>query len=122
MSPRKTILLIEDETDLVKVLSAGLEKSGWRVLAAYDGEEGLKKANEVLPDLILLDVMMPRMNGFQVCHDLKTNPRTKKIPVIMLTVRARANDKSWGIEVGACDYIIKPFTLKTLKQHINAHL
>ena len=114
--------MVEDETDLTQVLEAGLEKAGWGILVAHDGEEGLKKANEMLPDLILLDIAMPRMNGFQVCHDLKTNPKTKKIPVIMLTVNSRPSDKSWGIEVGACDYITKPFTMESLKQHISAHL
>ena len=109
MSDRKRILIVDDEKDLVDILKARLEIEGYEILAAYDGQEGLEKAQEEKPDLILLDVMMPKMNGYQVCRLLKYDEEFQNIPVIIITARGQEQDKMTGDEVGADEYITKPF-------------
>lgn len=105
----KKILIVDDEKDLVETLTFRLEAAGFEVIPAYDGLEGLSKARKEKPDLILLDVMMPKMDGYQVCRLLKFSTDTKDIPIIMLTARGQDRDKLTGQEVGADVYITKPF-------------
>lgn len=122
MNQKKKILLIDDEEDLIEELKLGLEGNGCEVLTAYDGQEGLEKARREKPDLILLDILMPEVNGFQVCHDLKKDTATQSIPVIMLTAMAQEKDKSWGKECGADAYITKPCAMKPLLSKIKSLL
>ncbi len=105
----KKILLVDDEESLVVLLGERLKFNGYEVITASDGQEGLDKAKKEKPDLILLDVMMPKMNGYQVCRLLKFDQRFKHIPIIMLTARTQAIDMKTGKETGADAYITKPF-------------
>ncbi|MCD6379337.1 response regulator [bacterium] len=103
------ILLIEDSKISRKIMEAELEKKGHSCISATDGLEGLKKAKEMMPDLILLDVMLPSMNGFKICRLLKFDKRYKKIPIIMLTTRNEQKDQKIGLATGADVYMPKPF-------------
>jgi DNA-binding response OmpR family regulator len=103
------ILVVDDEAQLVSVVQMRLEANGYDVITAGDGEEGLKKAKAENPDLIMLDVMMPKMDGYKVCGLLKNDMRYSKIPVILFTARAQQDDKDVGLEVNADAYITKPF-------------
>ncbi|HEY4188227.1 MAG TPA: response regulator transcription factor [Polyangia bacterium] len=115
---RRRVLIIEDEPDLVRGLRDALEFEGFEVVSAGLGREGVKLARERGPDLVLLDLMLPDMNGFSVCEEIRaTNPT---IPVIMLTARSQESDKIRGLEVGADDYVTKPFSLGELLARINA--
>lgn len=105
----KKLLVIEDERELVKAIQIRLEAGGYEVMAAYDGVEGLEKARKEKPDLILLDLMLPKMDGYKVCAFLKRDTNYAEIPIIMFTARAREEDKNMGKEVGADAYITKPF-------------
>lgn len=122
MTEKNRILLVDDEKDLVERLTLHLEASGLEVLATYDGLEGLKKARKEKPDLILLDITMPKLNGYQVCRELKGDAETKSIPIILLTVKAQESDKFWGKQTGADDYITKPFEIDLLLQKIRFFL
>lgn len=122
MSNTKTILIIDDERDLVEALRTHLESAGWKVLTACDGFEGIEKAKRHRPDLILLDLIMPNVNGYQVCHTIKHDATIGKIPVIMLTARTQPADCIWGKEVGASDYITKPFIVQDLLHRIRLRL
>jgi len=114
----KKILVIDDERDLVETLTYRLEAFGYEVLTAYDGQEGLDKAREERPDLILLDVMMPKMDGYQVCRMLKFDEEFKSIPIIMLTARGQDSDRETGETVGADEYVTKPFEANDLTNKI----
>jgi two-component system alkaline phosphatase synthesis response regulator PhoP len=114
------ILIIEDEEDLVKGLKLNLDDEGYDVSWAYDGEEGLRKALEESPDLIILDIMLPRMNGLDVCRELRQ--RDVGVPVVMLTAKGEEIDKVIGLEIGADDYLTKPFSIRELLARIKAHL
>ncbi len=103
------ILIVDDEQDIVESLSFMLQSQGYETICAYDGEEGLKLAKEAAPDLIMLDVMMPKINGYKICRLLKYDAKYKNIPVIMLTARSQESDKLIGEETGADEYITKPF-------------
>ena len=103
------ILVIDDEIQLVEMVQMRLEAAGYDVLTANDGQVGLEKAKSENPDLILCDVMMPKMDGYKVCGLLKNDARYRKIPVILFTARAQQNDHEVGDEVGADAYITKPF-------------
>lgn len=122
MTQKKRILVIDDEEDLVNLLTVRLEADGYEVLIALDGQAGLDKAHEERPDLILLDVMMPIMDGYQVCRFLKFDDELKNIPVIMLTARIQEKDKKIGQNVGADAYLTKPFDLNELSRKIRAYL
>lgn len=115
----KLILVIEDETAIVDILKFNLTKSGYRVIAAYDGEEGYNLAVTEKPDLILLDVMLPKMDGFEVCKKIREKQST---PIIMVTARDEEVDKIVGLELGADDYITKPYSVRELIARIKANL
>jgi DNA-binding response OmpR family regulator len=117
-SPRRRVLIVEDEPDLVRGLRDALEFEGFDVLSAGLGREGVRLARERGPDLVLLDLMLPDMNGFSVCEEIRAANST--IPIIMLTARSQENDKIRGLEVGADDYVTKPFSVGELVARINA--
>ncbi|MDG5494331.1 phosphate regulon transcriptional regulatory protein PhoB [Niveispirillum sp. SYP-B3756] len=116
------ILVVEDEVDLVTLLSYNLEREGFRVITANDGEEALLLADERTPHLVLLDWMLPLMSGLEVCRQLRRNPKTRDIPVIMLTARGEEADKVRGLNSGADDYLSKPFSPTELVARIRAVL
>ncbi|ABB32911.1 two component transcriptional regulator, winged helix family [Geobacter metallireducens RCH3] len=118
----QTVLIIEDEKDLAELVSFNLEKEGYRTIAAPDGISGLDEAQRQVPDLILLDLMLPGMMGTEVCKILKKSEKTAKIPVIMLTARGEEIDRVVGFEVGADDYVVKPFSTRELLLRIKAVL
>ncbi len=118
----KKILVIEDEKDLSDLLAFNLEKEGFRALCALTGPEGLAVAQEELPDLILLDLMLPGMMGTEICTALRRTSKTAAIPVLMLTARGEEIDRVVGFEVGADDYIVKPFSMRELLLRIRAIL
>ena len=109
MRKMSKILVIDDETQLIEMVQMRLEAAGYDVVTASDGQEGLDKAKSVEPDLILCDVMMPKMDGYKVCGLLKNDSRYSKIPLILFTARAQQDDQDVGDEVGADAYITKPF-------------
>jgi len=115
-----TILIVEDEKNIVDILNFNLTREGYSILEAYDGESGLQLALEQDPDLILLDLMLPQMNGFDVCKALREQGRTT--PVIMLTAREEEADKVLGLELGADDYITKPFSMRELLARVKANI
>ncbi|MEE3625999.1 phosphate regulon transcriptional regulator PhoB [Nitrospirillum sp. BR 11752] len=121
-SLKPLVLIVEDETDLVTLLSYNLEKEGFRVLTANDGEEALLLADEQAPHLVLLDWMLPLMSGLEVCRQMRRNPKTREIPIIMLTARGEEADKVRGLNSGADDYISKPFSPTELVARIRAVL
>jgi two-component system, OmpR family, phosphate regulon response regulator PhoB len=114
------ILIIEDERGLTDVLTYNLQREGYEVLLAHDGEEGLRKAQMQLPDLILLDLMLPKMDGLEVCRELRSGERTRHIPILMLTAKAEETDQVVGFTMGADDYVTKPFSVKVLMQRVKA--
>lgn len=116
----KRILIVEDEKNIVDILSFNLAKDGYETLEAYDGEAGLQLALEQNPDLILLDLMLPKMDGFDVCRSLRKENRST--PVIMLTAREEETDKVLGLELGADDYITKPFSMRELLARVKANI
>lgn len=115
----KVILVVDDEAPIVDILKYNLTKSGYNVICAYDGEEGLKLATEQKPDLVLLDVMLPKMEGFEVCKKIREK---HTMPIIMLTARDEEFDKVLGLELGADDYMTKPFSNRELLARIKANL
>jgi two-component system phosphate regulon response regulator PhoB len=119
-TPRTRILLIEDERDLTEVLTYNLQREGYETLVAHDGQEGLRKAQSLLPDLIILDIMLPVMSGLDVCRELRAGDRTRDIPIIILTAKAEETDQVVGFSLGADDYVTKPFSVKVLLQRIKA--
>ena len=121
MSKQK-ILVIEDERSLVEVLTYNLKNEGFDVIAASDGQEGLRRAQRELPDLVLLDLMLPVMDGLQVCGQLRSDPRTQDLRILMLTARSEEIDEIVGFNVGADDYVTKPFKMKPLIHRIKALL
>jgi two-component system phosphate regulon response regulator PhoB len=119
----KRILVVEDEKDVVDLLSLNLRKAGGFVVAsASDGATGLAKAQNEKPDLIILDLMLPKMSGLEVCKILKTDPGTRQIPVLMLTAKAEEVDRIVGLELGADDYVVKPFSPREIVLRIKAIL
>ncbi|MFH1684565.1 MAG: response regulator transcription factor [Candidatus Margulisiibacteriota bacterium] len=108
------ILIIEDEKDIVEALEYNLKNEGFKVYKAYDGRTGLKQARDKAPDLILLDLMLPLINGLEVCKILKKESVTANIPIVMLTAKGSETDRVLGLELGADDYITKPFSMREL--------
>lgn len=115
----RKVLIIDDERPIVEILKFNLLKENYEIMEAYDGEEGLLKAMSFHPDLILLDVMLPKMDGFSVCRELRSK---MSVPIIMLTARDEEVDKVLGLELGADDYITKPFSIRELLARIKANL
>ncbi|MDL2248553.1 response regulator YycF [Tyzzerella sp. OttesenSCG-928-J15] len=115
----KKVLVVDDEKNIVDIVVFNLKKEGYEVIAAFDGEEGLKKALEEDPDLILLDIMMPKLDGFEVCKKVREK---KETPIIMLTARAEEVDKVLGLELGADDYVTKPFGVRELMARVKANI
>jgi len=109
MGEKKRILVVDDEQDLVRAVQIRLEHAGYEISVAYDGKEALEKARKEKPDLILLDLMLPKMDGYKVCRMLKFDEKYKNIPIIMLTARAQESDQKLGLETGADAYLTKPF-------------
>jgi two-component system response regulator VicR len=117
---KKTVLVIEDEKAIIDILAFHLQRSGYETLTAPDGEKGLQLALENKPDLILLDVMLPKMDGFTVCKAIRRE--NAAVPILMLTAREEENDKVMGLELGADDYVTKPFAVKELLARVAANI
>jgi len=119
---KEHILIIEDETDIQELIKFNLEKEGYRVTSTLTGEEGISQAKASHPDLVLLDLMLPGIDGFEVCRRLKSDDETKKIPIVMLTAKGEESDIVSGLELGADDYITKPFKPRILIARIRSIL
>ena len=120
MEQKKTVLIVEDEKNIVDILRFNLQREGYETLEAFDGEAGLQMARTRHPDIILLDVMLPKMNGFDVCRTLRAGGSS--VPVIILTAREEEADKVFGLEIGADDYITKPFSMRELLARVSANI
>ncbi|HAV49199.1 MAG TPA: phosphate regulon transcriptional regulatory protein PhoB [Brevundimonas sp.] len=116
------VLVMEDEDALATLLQYNLEKEGYRVVVAGDGEEGLVQIDERLPDLVLLDWMLPKVSGIEVCRRIRGRPETRNLPIIMLTARGEETDRVRGLDTGADDYLTKPFSMTELIARIRAVL
>ena len=116
------ILVVDDEIYIVHILDFSLGMEGYEVLTALDGEQALERLKSDKPDLIVLDIMMPKVDGYEVCRTIKSNPETQHIPVILLSAKGRNVDQKMGFDVGADDYITKPFSPRKLVERINALL
>ena len=116
------ILIVDDEHDIVELLSYNLEKEGFSTVKTYDGEAALKMVKMQKPDLIILDLMLPKMNGLDVCRAIRRNPETANLPIIMLTAKGDEIDKIIGLEIGADDYMTKPFSVKELIARVRSIL
>jgi two-component system alkaline phosphatase synthesis response regulator PhoP len=121
MNPKK-ILLVDDEVDLVETVRFPLEMEGYHVLVSYNGEDALNQARKENPDLILLDLMLPKLDGYKVCRLLKFDERYKHIPILMLTAKTQEKDKVLGMETGADEYITKPFEMDYLMEKVKEYL
>ena len=119
---KEKILIVEDEKDIVKMLEYNLKKEGFRILSAYDGEDAIDLATREHPDIVLLDLMLPGIDGLEVCKSLKAEKKSKDIPIIMLTAKSQEADKVLGLELGADDYVTKPFSPRELLARIKVVL
>jgi len=119
---KKRILVVDDEVDLVETVRFSLELEGFEVLVAHNGEEALNQARKENPDLILLDLMLPKLDGYKVCRLLKFDERYKHIPILMLTAKTQEKDKTMGMETGANEYITKPFDMDELMKKVKEYL
>ena len=117
----KKILIIDDEKNILFTLEIFLKKEKFKVLKATNGIDGLKTAQEENPDLILLDIILPGLDGYLVCEALKQNVKTRDIPVVFISAKSQDKDIRKAVEVGATDYIVKPFTYKKIKKIINKY-
>ena len=120
MAERHRILLVDDEPSIVKMVGKRLEIEGFDVLIAMDGQDGLSKAQTERPDLIVLDLMLPKLNGYEVCTMLKQDARYQKIPVVLFTAKAQEKDEKLGMECGANAYVRKPFRAQELLEKIRS--
>jgi len=118
----KKILVVDDEADLVETVRFPLEMDGFTVLVSYNGEDALNQARKEKPDLILLDLMLPKLDGYKVCRLLKFDEKYKHIPILMLTAKTQEKDKLLGKETGADEYITKPFDIAELMKKVKAYL
>ena len=116
------VLIVDDSPTDVHVMQQALEQGGFRTACASDGGEGIRKARELHPDLILMDIVMPGLNGFQATRQLANDPQTRSIPVIMVTSKAQESDRVWGLRQGAVDYLVKPVAMEQLVQKAQAAL
>lgn len=119
---KRRILLVDDEPSIIKMVGRRLEVEGYEVLVAMDGQEALIKARGESPSLVILDLMLPKINGYEVCTALKHNPNTQKIPVVMLTSKSQGKDEELGMECGANVYMRKPFKAQELLDRIKVLL
>jgi DNA-binding response OmpR family regulator len=119
---RKTILLVDDSPTELLMMQMALQGKGYTLLSATDGEEALQKVIQDKPDLVLLDIILPKKNGFQVCRQLKTAPDTKDIRIIMVTSKSQDADRFWGLKQGADEYLTKPFTAEDLVASVNRYV
>jgi two-component system, OmpR family, phosphate regulon response regulator PhoB len=117
-----TILLVEDDPDIRHLVAYKLAKGGLTVIGVADGVSALREARAHPPDLVLLDVRMPRMSGIEVCRELRAGPLTANVPIILLTARARPQDLEQGYAAGATDYVVKPFSPRELLERVEAAL
>jgi len=115
----KHILVVEDEPDVSELLKHQLNNAGYEVTIAEDGEDGLRKVRKLMPDLIILDLMIPEINGLEVCKYIRINPTTEHIPIVMCTAKAGEIDRVLGLELGADDYVTKPFSPRELILRVN---
>ncbi len=118
----KKVLIVDDEQDIVESLKFILEVSGYTCYCAYNGEDGLRLAKELMPDLIILDVMMPKINGYKISRLLKYDNKYKDIPIIMLTARSQTEDKLIGEETGVNEYMTKPFELDQVVKKVEEYI
>jgi two-component system phosphate regulon response regulator PhoB len=118
----KRILIVEDDPSVLRATSYILEKEGYEVLSAQNGLEGLKKARDSNPDLLLLDVMLPGIDGFEICHNLRGEPKTANLPILMFSAKGQESDKATGLKVGADEYITKPVDREVLLSKVAAWL
>lgn len=118
----KKVLIVDDEIDIVEILKSKLQEQGYDVICAFDGEEALEKVRQEKPDLVILDVMLPKMDGYQVCSIMQSEAGMKDIPVVMLTACSRMENIKMGMELGAVSYVAKPMKLDVLLGIIKAIL
>jgi two-component system phosphate regulon response regulator PhoB len=118
----ETILIVDDEEDVLELVRYNLDKNGYTIAAATSGEEALKKVRTQMPDLVILDLMLPGVDGLNVCKQLKSDPKTEHLPVIMLTAKGEESDIVTGLELGADDYVTKPFSPKVLVARVRRSL
>jgi two-component system alkaline phosphatase synthesis response regulator PhoP len=116
---RGKVLVVDDEEYIQHILNFSFGAEGYEVITAADGEEALKKARHEKPDIIVLDIMMPKMDGYEACKKLKNDPQTRGIPVILLTAKGRDVDRKLGAEAGADDYVVKPFSPGRLIERVD---
>ena len=118
--PKKTVLVIEDDRSLAEVINYNLQREGYNVILSHDGEDGLTQAQLKLPDVVVLDLMLPVLDGLEVCRRIRANAATRSAKIIMLTAKAEETDELVGFSVGADDYVTKPFSVKVLLERIKA--
>ncbi len=114
----KSILIVDDEQNIVISLEYVMKNAGFNVAVAYDGEEALEKVKENVPDLVILDVMMPKLDGFEVCKKIRENPAWKSVRIVMLTAKGRDSEREKGLSFGADDYLTKPFSTRDILQRV----
>ena len=119
---KKRVLIVDDEPLIVETLKFSLEEAGFECLEAFDGIEAIAETRRGMPDLIVLDVMLPKMNGYKVCRLLKFDEKFKHIPIIMLTARTQEKDRALGLETGADEYVTKPFATDALVEMVRKHI
>ena len=114
----KTVLVVDDEVNIVTSLEYVMKAAGFDVATAYDGEEALTKVAEIVPDLVILDVMMPKLDGFEVCEKIRANPLWKSVIIVMLTAKGRDSEREKGLSLGANDYLTKPFSTHDIVKRV----
>ena len=122
MDEKKNVLIVDDEPHIVNLIKLSLNKDQYDVTGAYAGREALLHIDKKIPDLVVLDLMMPGVNGYELCKALRENPKTRKIPVLILSAKSQMNDKLHAIDVGADDYMTKPFDPMELVKRIKLNL
>ncbi len=114
----KTVLIVDDEEYIVTSLEYVMKSAGYEVAVAYDGEQAMERVKEIVPDLLILDVMMPKLGGFEVCEKIRANPLWKSIRIIMLTAKGRDSEREKGISLGADAYLTKPFSTRDILKRV----
>ncbi|RKZ68950.1 MAG: two-component system response regulator [Gammaproteobacteria bacterium] len=114
----KTVLVVDDEVNIVTSLEYVMKDAGFDVATAYDGEEALAKIAEIVPDLVILDVMMPKLSGFEVCEKVRANPLWESVIIVMLTAKGRDSEREKGLSLGANDYLTKPFSTHDIVKRV----